>query len=135
MAKQNWSPDEKQVAQIETMAGMGLTMDKIACLMGVCKKTLERAAKREERVKVAIEKGRHKTEFNVAGFLYKNAEKGNVTAQIFMLKTRFGYREVERLELTGKDGGPITVKEKLSEEEIDKRLAKYDRLLKKADQT
>tara|TARA_B110001454_G_scaffold45529_1_gene44636 strand:- start:289 stop:483 length:195 start_codon:yes stop_codon:yes gene_type:complete len=36
--------------------------------------------------------------------LYKRALDGNVPAQIFYLKTQAGWREAQRLELTGAEG-------------------------------
>lgn len=43
----------------------------------------------------------------VVGSLFKNAMKGNVTAQIFWLKTRLRWKESDRLELTDGDGKPV----------------------------
>jgi hypothetical protein len=44
----------------------------------------------------------------VAETLYKMATQGNnVTAAIFWLKTRARWKETDRLEVTGQNGGPI----------------------------
>ena len=40
----------------------------------------------------------------VSQALFKSAKDGNVTAQIFWLKTQAGWREKNHLEITGKDG-------------------------------
>jgi len=44
---------------------------------------------------------------DVAGWLYDNAASGNVAAQIFWCKTRLGWSEKNRLELTGADGDAV----------------------------
>lgn len=44
---------------------------------------------------------------DVGGALYKNAISGNVTAQIFWMKTRAGWKETDKLEVSGTDGAPL----------------------------
>ena len=39
--------------------------------------------------------------------LFKLAREGNVTAQIFWLKTQAGWKETNHVELTGKDGDKL----------------------------
>ena len=55
---------------------------------------------------------------HVSGALYKNALEGNVQAQIFWLKAQAGWREADRLEITGANG-----KELLTDTEREQRLA------------
>lgn len=130
MAKGKWAPTPDQLTQIEAMAGFGLSTDKIAILLGVSERTLQRAAEHDHTVRDTLERGRAKVELQVRKGAYDAAKAGNVTMQIFLLKTKYGFREVERLELTGADGGPIETKKiDMSDEELDKRLAKYDRAL------
>lgn len=45
----------------------------------------------------ALETGQVKSNSLVAGFLFKNCEKGNVTAQIFWLKVRAGWVALDEL--------------------------------------
>jgi hypothetical protein len=47
----------------------------------------------------------------VAASLYNSALKGNLGAQIFWLKTRAGWRDVNRHEHTGADGAPIQLQD------------------------
>jgi hypothetical protein len=49
----------------------------------------------------------------VATALLNSALTGNVTAQIFWLKTQAGFKETSRLEHTGADGAAITYEERL----------------------
>lgn len=59
-----------------------------------------------------LDNGLHEAVAKVAGSLFKNALDGNITAQIFYLKTRGGWRETPTaLELSGKDGTPIATRE------------------------
>ena len=39
--------------------------------------------------------------------MFKLAREGNVTAQIFWLKTQAGWKETNHVELTGKDGDKL----------------------------
>jgi len=45
----------------------------------------------------------------VVSSLYQQAFKGNVTAQIFICKTQLGWRETDRLEHSGPNGGAIPI--------------------------
>lgn len=77
------------------MASVGITHEQIAKVMGVCTKTLQNKMQKE------LEAARLKGVASVAGALFRNAQKGNVTAQIFIMKTQAGWRE------TGSEqGGP-----------------------------
>ena len=128
MAREKWKPTDEQLKQIRTMAGLGLTVERIAIILGVSKATLDRAARRDPAVRDAVEKGRETSGALLREWAYNSARKGNVAMQIFLLKTREGFRETERLELTGADGGPIVAKKELSAEEAAALIAKYDRL-------
>tara|TARA_R100000687_G_scaffold35786_1_gene29156 strand:- start:114 stop:374 length:261 start_codon:yes stop_codon:yes gene_type:complete len=55
---------------------------------------------------------------HVSGALYRNAMEGNVSAQIFWLKAQGGWREADRLEITGANG-----KDLLTDTEREQRLA------------
>lgn len=46
----------------------------------------------------------------VAETLIQKALKGDVTAMIFICKTKLGWREVSRTEITGADGKPIEMR-------------------------
>lgn len=57
----------------------------------------------------AIRRGKLPADMNVASSLYREAQKGNVTAQIFWLKNRRRneWRDVQSREISGPNGGPI----------------------------
>ncbi|WP_310625789.1 hypothetical protein [Limnohabitans sp.] len=103
-----FKPTSEQRALVEKLSAFGIRLDEMPVfVMGATGKpisepTLKKYFKKE------IEHGRLKANFKVANALYKNAvEEGNTTAQIFWLKTQGGWREPQRVELTGKDGAPL----------------------------
>jgi hypothetical protein len=86
------------------MAGIGLTHDQIAKIVGVSDETLRKYYDDELSTASA------KMTAQVAQNLYSIATSkgpGAVPSAIFWMKTRGGWREVDRREVTGADGGPI----------------------------
>lgn len=103
-----YAPTSEQRGLVEGMVGAGLRRVDVASLMGISPTTLRAHFAAELR------KGDAKAIYNVAMALYNNATSaskghphGNVTAQIFFLKCRAGWRETSRTEVTGPDGEPI----------------------------
>lgn len=104
--RQPLSPDE--LRQLETLAGIGLPTHQIAAAMGMSAGTLKRRIKETPGGSDPIKKGRSIALSNVAKTAYQLAVSGKVPAMtMFYLKTRGGWREKDRVEHTGKDGGPI----------------------------
>ncbi len=54
-----------------------------------------------------IEEARAQASEALAGVAYDIAMEGDVKMLIFLLKTRLGWRETNRLEVTGNDGAPV----------------------------
>jgi hypothetical protein len=93
------------------MAAYGIPEADIALVVGIDAKTLRKWYREE------LDLGATKANAQVAGFLFSNAKSGNVTAQIFWLKTRARWREVPtELKHSGAVGN-YDVKE-LSREEL-----------------
>lgn len=80
-------PTDELRAQVETMLSVGITQEQVAAYIGICVDTLVKHYADE------IRKGSMNANVAVAKSLYKNAIKGNVSAQIFWCKTRLGWRE------------------------------------------
>jgi hypothetical protein len=76
------------------MRAGGMSQNAITKAFGVDKNTLKRACKTE------LDSGKAEIDGKVIGSLVQAALKGNVTAQIFYLKTRCRWREVDRRETT-----------------------------------
>jgi hypothetical protein len=69
------------------MAAYGLPETDISRVVGVDPKTLRKCYREE------LDLGTTKANAQVAGFLFNSARSGNVTAQIFWLKTRARWKE------------------------------------------
>jgi hypothetical protein len=80
---------------------VGFSQDLIAQKLGISKPTLEKYYRQE------LDFAEMDMVGSVGSALYANAMAGNVQAQIFIMKTRAGWRETERIEHTGADGSPL----------------------------
>lgn len=87
MSRRRHQPDDQKRRQVETMAAYGIPETDIARVVGVDPKTLRKHYREE------LDLGETKANAQVAGFLFNSARNGNVTAQIFWLKTRAQWRE------------------------------------------
>src|SRR5215213_2080471 len=88
MGRAAHQPDPAGRKQVETMAAYGIPSTDIARVVGIDPKTLRKCYRAE------LDLGETKANAQVAGFLFNAARNGNVTAQIFWLKTRARWREV-----------------------------------------
>jgi hypothetical protein len=88
MGRRAHRPDPSQRRQVEAMAAYGIPAADISRVVGVDPKTLRKCYRDE------LDLGETKANAQVAGFLFNSAKNGNVTAQIFWLKTRAKWREV-----------------------------------------
>lgn len=121
-------PTEKTRIEVAALAGFGARAEDIAAYLGISDKTLAKHYKEE------LKTGSIKANAAIAKTLFNAAKEGNVSACIFWLKTRAGWRETQSVELSGPDKGPVAVKNapdlsRLSEEE----LRQLDGILEKAE--
>jgi len=117
-----YEPDDNDRKQVLVLVGMGLTHDQISKVMGLSDESLRKHFREE------LDTGEAKLNAKVAQNLFNIAtskQSGCVPAAIFWMKTRAGWREKDRVELTGADGGPIQIEAKtvevddLDEEQLD----------------
>ena len=101
---------DDEIANIQKLAAV-LNFQQICDFLGVGDTYVKSQMKDRPEVKEAFHKGRNSAIATVAKGLLQKALDGNLTAQIFYLKTQAGWREKESIELTGKDGGPIETKD------------------------
>jgi hypothetical protein len=87
MGRRAHKPDPSQRRQVEALAAYGIPETDIARVVGIDPKTLRKRYREE------LDLGETKANAQVAGFLFTAAKNGNVTAQIFWLKTRARWRE------------------------------------------
>ena len=99
-------PTEDQKFLVTMMSSTGVPHERQAKALGVNSKTLRKYFKEE------LQLGRNRAHAEIAGALYKRALDGNVSAQIFYLKTQAGWREAQRLELRAEGQDFITETER-----------------------
>ena len=105
-------PTEQQRHLVHMMTITGVRQDEQARALRMTPKTLAKHFREE------LDQAKVVTTSNVSGALYRNAMDGNVSAQIFWLKAQAGWREADRLEITGAQG-----KDLLTDTEKEQRLA------------
>ncbi len=96
--------DAFHARQVEAMAGYGIPPEDIATVLGIDPARLRRDYQAE------LQGASIKANAKVAESLFRKATgdgRESVTAAIFWLKTRAGWKEVSRHEIGGPDGAPL----------------------------
>lgn len=85
-------PDAEELSRIETMAGMGLTVEQICLIQGWDPSTLyhERYKKRWEIIRAARDRGLSKAALAIGNSLYQKALSGDMAAIRWWEATRLG---------------------------------------------
>ncbi len=107
MARPIKSLTEEQLAEVETLAAV-LTTAQIADYFGIGRTTFFAILEWDESVVERYKKGKARAIGAIAQSLIQKARGGDTTSMIFYLKTQAGWRETDRLEHTGAEGGPVT---------------------------
>jgi hypothetical protein len=97
---------EIDLAQVETAASIGCTLEEIAAIVKISKRTLIRRRK-DPRFLEALERGQAKGRASLRKMQWDSAKAGNVTAQIWLGKQLLGQRSFEREEKP--DVGAVTI--------------------------
>jgi hypothetical protein len=87
MARKPFVVDKAMREKVRYLAGVGVRQDEIARIIGCAPKTLRK------RFRDELDLGVAEANATVCGYLFAAAKAGNVTAQIFWLKTRAHWRE------------------------------------------
>jgi predicted DNA-binding protein (UPF0251 family) len=88
----------KEITQIKGMAGLGMTLEAIAPILGVSKSYLYEECKANPAVADAYENGKSTMQLKVAQALVKQALEGNnLSAIIWYEKTRSGKKEPPKI--------------------------------------
>ncbi len=86
--------------EVTNLAARGLTQEQIGAALGVTIRTITNRLNDDPEFASAYEQGRAKGIAKVANALFKNAvEQNNTAAQIFFLKSRGGWKEVDKQEI------------------------------------
>jgi hypothetical protein len=90
---------------VEHHAAIGTLHQQIAKLLQISLNTLKKHYREE------LDLGLARANTVVGGTLFTEAKRGNITAAIFWMKTRGGWRETAKIEHGGVDGKPIEVRQ------------------------
>lgn len=97
------------VNEVERLAQVCDNEEEIALALGISYATLRNRKKEFSSFSTAIKRGRAKANAFVGGKLMSLIREGNPAATIFYMKSRCGWKETDRKEITGKDGEPVKV--------------------------
>lgn len=95
-----FQPTDEQRVIVKRLAAIGIPQKDISYAIGISEDTLGKYFRNELNI------GPVEANEKVGTFLYLQAQE-NLTAAIFWAKTRMGWRETNRTELTGADGEPL----------------------------
>ena len=90
---------DEQITELKALSSV-LTKEQLADYFGVSHVTLIAIEKRQPEVGIAYKQGKARAIANIAGNLVAKANGGNITAQMFYLKTQAGWKETTRIETT-----------------------------------
>ena len=97
-------PTDQTRKTVEAMSAYGIKQQDIALVLSISKPTLEK------HYRLELDTACAKANSKVAESLYNKATGSHpqaVTAAIFWMKTRGGWKDTSRIEHTGPNGGPI----------------------------
>lgn len=97
---------DKQRGEIETLAAF-LSIEQLADYFGIGRTTFYALAEKDPQILEHYKRGKSKAIAHIAQGLIQKARAGDTTSAIFFLKTQARWRETERHEITGADGGPL----------------------------
>ena len=83
---------DAQIIELQALAAV-LNKTQVADYFGITEKTLREIEKRQPEVSTAYKKGKVKQIASMGSNLVKLAKQGNVSANIFYLKTQGGWKE------------------------------------------
>jgi hypothetical protein len=99
MARKAFVANEAMREKVRHLAGLGVPQDDIAILIGCAPKTLRK------RFRGELDRGVAEANAMISGYLFAAAKAGNITAQIFWLKTRAHWREQRSTDSAMEEGG------------------------------
>lgn len=98
-----FKPTDKQRLMVEDLSGFGMPHDQIAMSIGITDDTLRKYFADD------LIRGKAKANAQIAQTLFNKAMKGDTIALIFWAKTQMRWKETEKIEITGKDDGPVEI--------------------------
>ena len=103
--KRGPKPKPVDLDKVRALASRGLSIEHIGDALGMHQSTFLERRKEHPEILEEIQKGRAEGVHVVANALFARARDGDVTAQIFFLKAKGGWKD--RIELSGDPENPI----------------------------
>lgn len=94
MSRNPHEPTEQTRKLVENLSAAGIRHEDIALYLGITRPTLNRYYSDELRL------GLVRANASIAQTVFNQAKEGNTTAAIFWLKTRAGWREIQKVEMS-----------------------------------
>ncbi|MEM0991114.1 MAG: hypothetical protein AAGK00_19780 [Pseudomonadota bacterium] len=118
--RSHWEVTAQGLDVVEELAGRGCHAATIARVLGMHSSTFLDVRKRDPRVEEAYQRGLAREHDALVGNLRELADDGNVVANLFLLKTRHGYREGEAaaVNVSVNTGGVVVLPPKMTMEEF-----------------
>ena len=104
MSRRAWQPTDDQRNTVKAMSAAGIREDHIADCMSIAPKTLRK------HCRVELDQATDQTTAVAVAQLFKAVKAGESWAICFWLKCRARWRETERVEHVGMDGGPVEIR-------------------------
>lgn len=92
---------DEDAKNVEALTIAGVPQKLVSKILKISEPTLRKHYRDE------LDTSKAKANAVISQSLFKLAREGNVTAQIFWLKTQAGWKETNHVELTGKDGDKL----------------------------
>jgi hypothetical protein len=98
-------PTPIDLAIVRRAAGLGATVDEIAALLGVPRRTLYDRMEQDPEIQQALDEGRDQGRITLRRLQWQQAEAGNPTMLIWLGKQLLGQRDRHEVEQTGTGAG------------------------------
>ena len=114
VGRAHWGVTPTGLAIIKKMAANGCKLETIAGALGCSHDALQSCRNRQPEVQDALDAGRAVMHDELVDILMQQARAGAFVPAIFLLKSRFGYREGAQLEVNVDLGGVLVVPAELT---------------------
>ena len=102
---------------IEEMSAKGCLLETIAKVLRISHDTLEACRRRQPEVQAALDRGRGVLHDELVSILVQQARAGQFVPAMFLLKSRFGYKEGAQLDVNVEHGGVLVVPAEMTVEQ------------------
>lgn len=112
---------------VEALAAKGCMLETIAKALRMSHDTLEACRRRQPEVQAALDRGRGVLHDELVSILVQQARAGQFVPAMFLLKTRFGYKEGVQVDMNVDHSGVLVVPAEMTVEQyLTKKAAEGD---------